>query len=110
MKKPPPFDIALRDSIQPLLPSPAASIPASESPLGGSSKTKTATKGTRLHGSKRKATQLVEDPMEEDIPATDSDIGDPRADPNSINPPRAPPLKRIHLAGQAKPINLSHLR
>ena len=35
VKKPPPFDIALRDSIQPLLPkipSPATSIPASESP------------------------------------------------------------------------------
>ena len=27
LKKPPPFDLALRDSIQPLLPSPAASIP-----------------------------------------------------------------------------------
>ena len=35
VKKPPPFDIALRDSIQPLLPkipSPTASVPASESP------------------------------------------------------------------------------
>ena len=109
LKKPPPFDIALRDSIQPLLPSPAASIPASESPLGGSSRSKTATKGSRLQGSKRKAIELVEDPMDEDIPATVSDIGDPAtelANPISIHPPRAPPLKRIHLGvvGQAKPI------
>ena len=32
LKRPPPFDIALRDSIQPLLPSPAASVPQSRSP------------------------------------------------------------------------------
>ena len=112
LKKPPPFDIALRDSIQPLLPSPASSIPASESPtppLGGSSRSKTATKGSRLQGSKRKAVELVEEPMDEDIPATVCDIDDPAAElanPISSHPPRATALKRIHLGvvGQAKPI------
>ena len=47
--------------------------------------------------------------MDEDIPATGSDIGDPvaeLADPISSHPPRAPAQKRIHLGatGQAKPI------
>ena len=114
MKKPPPFDIALRDSIQhllPKIPSPAASVPTSESPTspkGGSSKSKTATKGSRPRGSKRKAAELVE-PMDKDIFATGSDIGDPAvelADPFSSHLPRALAQKRIHLgtAGQAKPI------
>ena len=54
VKKPPPFDLTLRNSIQPLLPkipSPVASDPASESPTlpkGGSSRSKTATKGVGL--------------------------------------------------------------
>jgi hypothetical protein len=47
--------------------------------------------------------------MDEDIPATASDIGDPEielANPISTHPPRAPAPKRIHLgvSGQAKPI------
>ena len=112
LKKPPPFDIALRDSIQPILPSPAASIPLLESPtppMGGSSRSKTATKESRPKGSKRKAAELVDEPMDEDIRATGSDIGIPPsqlADPISSHPPRAPALKRIHLEtpGQAKPI------
>ena len=51
VKKPPPFDIALRDSIQPLLPSSAASIPARQSPTppkGGSSEAKLQLKGVGL--------------------------------------------------------------
>jgi hypothetical protein len=112
LKKPPPFDVALRDSIQPLLPSPAASVPASQSPSppkGGSSRTKTASKGTRARGSKRKAAELVEDPMDEDILATGSDIvgtGADLADPISSNLPQAPVPKRIHLGAhdQAKVI------
>jgi hypothetical protein len=47
--------------------------------------------------------------MDEDIPATGCDIGDPHveiADPISFHPSRALPPKRIHLGahGQAKPI------
>jgi hypothetical protein len=106
LKKPPPFDIALRDSIQPLLPSPATSLPVLQSPTppGGSSRSKTETKGSRK-GSKRKAEELVEDAMEEDIPATGCDIGDPPAElPDA---PRGPSLKRLHLgiASQANTIN-----
>ena len=112
VKKPPPFDIALRDSIQPLLHSVSVSIPDPESPTppkGGSSQSKTASKGSRPRGSKRKAVELVEEPMDEDIPATGCDIGDPPAevgDPISSNPPWGPPLKRIHLGvgGQTNPI------
>ena len=111
-KKPPPFDIALRDSIQPLLPSPATSVPLSQSPTppqGGSSRSKTVSKASRPRGSKRKAAELVEDPMEEDIPVTGCEIGDPPAElaePFSSHPPRAPALKRIRLgvAGQSNPI------
>ena len=108
LKKAPPFDIALRDSVQPLLPSPAASIPVSQSPSppkGGSSRSKTATKRTRARGSKRKAAELVEDPMDEDIRATGTDLV-VFAESIGSSPPRAPALKRIHLAGQvqAKPI------
>jgi hypothetical protein len=108
LKKAPPFDIALRDSLQPLLSSPAASIPVSQSPSppkGGSSRSKTATKGTRARGSKRKAAELVEDPMDEDIRATGTDLV-VFAESIGSSPPRAPALKRIHLAGQvqAKPI------
>jgi hypothetical protein len=61
VKKAPPLDIALRDSIQPLLPSPAASVSGSQSPSppkGGSSRSKTASKGNRPRGSKRKAVEL----------------------------------------------------
>jgi hypothetical protein len=52
---------------------------------------------------------LIDDPMDEDIPATGSDIGVLSAeltDPSSSHPPRAPVPKRIHLGdvGQAKPI------
>jgi hypothetical protein len=112
IKKAHAFDIALRDSIQPLLPSPSASVPGSESPtppLGGSSKSKTVNKESRLRGSKRKAADLLEDPMDEDIPATGSDIGDQPAelpDPISSHPPRAPAPKRLHLGApsQSKPI------
>ena len=110
VKKPPPFDIALRDSIQPLLQSSSLSIPADESPSapkGGSSRSKTASKSSR--GSKRKAAELVEEPMDEDIPATGCDIGNRALDlPDPVNshPPRAPALKRIQLGvgGEAKPI------
>ena len=109
LKKPPPFDIALRDSIQPLLPSPAASFPPSQSPTphpGGSSRSKTETKGSMPRGSKRKAAELLEEPIDVDIPGTDCNIGDPPADPISSHPPRAPAPKRIHLAahGQSNPI------
>jgi hypothetical protein len=112
VKKLHPFDIALRDSIQPLLYSPTASVPASESPtppIGGSSRSKTATKGSRPRGSKRKAPELVDEPMDKVIRATGSDIGDRHvelADPISSHPPRAPASKRIHLGAfdQAKPI------
>ena len=106
LKKPPLFDITLRDSIQPLLPSPATSLPVLQSPTppGGSSRTMTETKGSRK-GSKRKAAELVEDPLEEDIPATGCDIGDPPA--QLADPPQAPALKRLHLGvpSQAKPIH-----
>ena len=52
---------------------------------------------------------MVEEPMDEDIPTTGCDIGDPPAelgDPIISHPPRAHALKRIHLggAGQANPI------
>ena len=112
LKKPPPFDIALRDSIQPLLPSPGASIPPSQSPTppkGGSSRSKTTTKGSKPRGSKRKAVELVEEPMDEDILVTGIEMSVPGADladPISSHPPRAPVPKRIHLgaAGQTKPI------
>ena len=112
LKKPPPFDIALRDSIQPLLPSPAASVPASQSPTpptGGSSRNKTVAKGNRARGSKRKAAELVEDPMDEDIRPTGSEIGVTPADlaePIGSHPPQAPAPKRIHLGadGQAHSI------
>ena len=110
LKKPPPFDIAIRDSIQPLLPSPDASLPVSQSPThpGGSSRSKTETKGIKPRGSKRKAAELVQDPMEEDTPATGCDIGDLPADPpvELADPPHASSLKRLHLgvAGQDKPI------
>ena len=105
-KKPPPFDIALRDSIQPLLSSPAASLLGSQSPTppkGGSSKSNTAPKGNRPRGSKRKATELVEEPMDEDIPVTSCDPPEELADPINSSTPRAPPLKRIQrgVAGQA---------
>ena len=74
--------------------------------MGGSSRSKTANKGSRPRGSKRKAVELLEDPMDEDTPATACDVGDPPADPISSHHPRAPPLKRIHLAddAQANPI------
>ena len=106
-KKPPPFDIALRDSIQPLLPSPGASVPGSLSPtppMGGSSKSKTGFKGIKPRGSKRKATEFVEEPMDDDIRVTGIDIGDPHTDPISSHPPCPPAPKRIHLGGpgQAK--------
>jgi hypothetical protein len=108
LKKPPAFDIALRDSIQPLLPSPTATVPPSQSPTpGGSSRSKTVTAGSRLRGSKRKATELVEDPMDEDIPATATDIVDPPsvvADPIRSHPARSPPPKRIHLGAATEAI------
>ena len=79
-------------------------------PKGGSSRSKTVSKGSMPQGSKRKVVGLVEDPIDEDIPATGSDIGVPPsqlANPISSHPPRAPAPKRIHLgaAGQAKPIS-----
>ena len=109
LKKPPPFDLALRDSIEPLLPSPAASIPGGESPTplqGGPSKSKTATKGSRPRASKRKAADLVEEPLAHDIPATGCDIGEPPADPIYSPPLQAVPLKRNRLGGpgQGNPI------
>jgi hypothetical protein len=113
IKKAPAFDIALRDSIQPLFPSPSASVPESASPtppLGGSSKSKIVNKESRLQGSKRKAPELLDEPMDEDIPATGNDIGDHHADlPDPINshPLRAPAPKRLHLGvkpSQANPI------
>ena len=100
VKKPPPFDIAIRDFLQPLLSSSAAAVPGEESPTplhGGSSRIKTATKGSRPRGLKRKAIELVEEPMDEDIPATGCDIGDPPADPIYSHPPPSHPLKRINL-------------
>jgi hypothetical protein len=110
LKKPSPFDIALRDSIQPFLASPAASVPASQSPTpGGSSRSKTVTTGSKLRGSKRKAAELVKDPMDENIPETATDIGDPPAvvaDSISSHPARSSAPKRIHLRApsEAKPI------
>ena len=100
-KKPPPFDIALRDSIQPLLPSPATSFPLSQSPTHPISKT--ISKGSRPRGSKRKALELVEEPMEDDTPATGCDIGEPPAELADSQPPREFPLKRIQrgVVGQA---------
>ena len=103
-----PFDITLRDSIHPLLPSPAASVLGSDSPTpskGGSSRSKTATKGSRPRGSKGKADELVVEPMDKDIRV----IGVPPsefADPITSHPSRVPNAKRIHLAevGQAKSI------
>ena len=98
LKKPPPIDIALRDSIQPLLPSPTASVPGSESltsPVGGSSKSNTTSKGNRPRGSKRKAVELVEEPMDEDIPVTGCDPPTEVADPINSRSPRPVPLKRI---------------
>ena len=79
-------------------------------PKGGSSRSKTVSKGSMPQGSKRKVVGLVEDPIDEDIPATGSDIGVPPsqlANPISSHPPRAPAPKRIHLgaACQAKPIS-----
>ena len=106
VKKPPPFDIALRDSIQPLLPSSSVSIPDPEAPTpakGGSSRSKTASKGSGPRGSKRKAIELEEEPMDEDIPATACDIGEPPTELEDSHPPQAVPLKRIQrgVYGQA---------
>ena len=109
VKKPPPFDIALRDSIQPILSSPTASVLVSQSrtpPKGGSSRSKTANTGSKPRGSKRKAEEVVEEPMEEDIQVTSCDIGDLPADledPQSSHPPRKPALKRICLGGPSQP-------
>ena len=83
MKKPPQFDITLRDSIQPLLPSLTSTVPLSNSPpppKGGSSRNKVVTKGSKPRGSKRKAEELVEDPMDEDIIATGTAMGVPPAE------------------------------
>ena len=60
-------------------------------------------------GSKRKAAELGEEPMDEDITVTCIDIDVPAADladPISSHPPRALVSKRIHLAvvGETKPI------
>ena len=104
--KKPPFDIALRDFIQPLLPSSFVSILDPESPTppkGGSSRSKIASKGSRPCGSKRKAAELVEEPMDEDIPVTGCDPPEELADPINSNTPRAAPLKRIQrgVASQA---------
>ena len=102
LKKPPPFDIALRDSIQPLLPSPVASNPVSQSPtapMGGSSRGKIAISGSRPRVGKRKAAEVVEEPMDEDIQVT-GDVGDqPDSHPDPIIslPPVERPLKRIRL-------------
>jgi hypothetical protein len=112
LKKPPDFDIALRESIQPLLPSPAASIPGTESPIppqGGSSKSQTTLKGSRPQGSKRKAVELVEEPLDDVVRITGIDIVDPHTelpDPISSNPPLAHAPKRLHhaVAAQTKPI------
>jgi hypothetical protein len=112
LKKPPLFDIAFRDSIQPLLPSPVTSIPASQSPTlaqGGSSRSKTATKGIRPRGSKRKAAELDAEPMDEDIHPTCTEIGDPppeQPDPISSHISLPPAPKRIQLGarGQVDPI------
>ena len=112
VKKPPLFDLALRDSIQPLLPSSSASMPAPASPTppkGGSSRSKTASKDSRPRGSKRKAVELAEEPVHEDNPATYCEVGNPATDlgdPISSNPPLAPVLKRIHVRvpGQTNPI------
>ena len=103
-KKPPAFDIALRDSIQPLLPSILASGLGSDSPTppkGGSSRSKTISKGSVPRGSKRKAADMDEEAMDEDIRVTGVDISVPPgelADPITSHPPRAPSAKRIHLA------------
>ena len=118
MKKPHPFDIALRDSIQPLLPSPAASVPASQSPTppkGGSSRSKTATKGSRPQGSKPKAAKLEDEPMDEDIRATGIDIGvlhSQVVDLLSSHPPRAPApsVFTSELLVKPNPSASSHLR
>ena len=111
-KKPPPFDIALRDSIQPILPSTHASDPGSVSPTpakGGSSRSKTATKESMPRGSKRKAAEMVDEPLDEDIRLTGVHISVPPvevADPINSYPTGAPSAKRIHLAEavQAKSI------
>jgi hypothetical protein len=112
LKKPPAFDIALRESIQPLLPSPAASLPGTESPIppkGGYSKSQTTLKGSRPRGSKRKAAELVEEPLDDDVRVTGIDIGDPHTellDPVSSIPPLAHVPKRLHHVAsvQSKPI------
>ena len=114
-KKPHSFDIALKDSIQPLIPSPATSVPGSESPtypMRCSSRSKTATKGGKPRGSKRKAAELVEEPMDEDICANGSDIGVLPAellDPISSHLPREPAPKPIRFVPPAmKAMSSSH--
>ena len=91
-------------SIQPLLPSLGASVPGSLSPIppmGGSSKSKTATKGIKARGSKRKAAELVEEPMDDEIRVTGIDIGDPPTNPINSHPPCPPAPKHIHLGAHA---------
>ena len=112
LKKPPPFDIAFRDSIQPLLTSPATSVPFTQSPpplKGRSSRNKNKTKGSRSRGSKRKADEMLEDPLDEEMHATGTEMGAVPAeleDPIGSLPPRPHGPTRIHLGagGQAKPI------
>ena len=90
---------------QPLLPSPIASVPQSQSPTpphGGSSKSKTISKGSRPRGSKRKAAELVEEPMDKDILVTDCDPPVELTDPINSIPPREVPLKCIHLGVPAQ--------
>ena len=100
--KAPSFDIVLRDSIQP--PSLRTGTPPDTvDTKGGSPKSKTFSKGSRPRGSKRKAAELVEEPIDEDVLVTGCDPLEELADPINSSTPRAAPLKRIQrgVPGQA---------
>ena len=87
----------------------------SHTPKGGSSRSKTKIiKRNRPHESKRKAAELVKDPMDENIHATGSNIRVPPtelSDLISSHPPRRLAPQRFHLefVSQAKPIRFVSL-
>lgn len=73
--KPPLFDVALRDSLQPalsklVLPPPPEPVPqSSDLTKAGSTKAKASAKVVKRRGAKRKAIDLVEEPVDDDIVA-----------------------------------------
>lgn len=109
VKKPPPFDVQLRDSLQPTLatlaPAPAN---AGVSPTA-TKKTRRAAGATKPRGAKRKAAVLDVETLDEDIPATTAASGDmvEKPPPSEVAPihtkspaPKPQPQKKPHVEVQ----------